>query len=512
MQQENFVPTTNSVMDIYAESKIPGQIKRYRDLFQEFKTIYGFDPEFVARSPGRVNIIGEHIDYAGFPVLPMAVDRDCLIAVATTKLDSKVRLANVNPKFTRAEFSFVDKERIVDIDDTVHEWTNYFKAGYKGMLESLKLDAPVGMFCLMDGSVPSGAGMSSSSALVCTSSIATMIANKKCLSKNDIVQIAIASERYVGTNGGGMDQTASIMSHADAATFIEFHPKFITTPVHFPATLPAISFVVANTMVVADKVVSAPVCYNLRVVETKVAAMILANKLGLLSERPQTLKEVMDLFFAGSEEPKYATVTERWIFRLGRMLELVEQFITQHDGYSLAEMAEAAGLSEDEIHARFMSKYPVRADVFHIYARAIHVYSEALRVVQFRDVCERNQDTVEDSQVVLHQLGRLMNESQVSCRDNYHCSCKELDDLTLICRKAGAYGSRLTGAGWGGCTVSMVPEDQEQEFIQRVKDEYFRPRFPDYTEEQLSNVIFSSRPSSGAFIYRKRTAINPYGG
>ncbi|KAK9762308.1 galactokinase [Basidiobolus ranarum] len=512
MSQDNFIPTTKSIVDIYAETKIPTQIKRYRELLQKFKSIYGFEAEFIARSPGRVNIIGEHIDYAGFPVLPMAVDRDCLIAVATTSLDSKVRVANVNPKFPTGEFTFIDRDRIVDIDDTIHEWTNYFRAGYKGMLESLKLEKPAGMFCLMDGSVPSGAGMSSSSAFVCTSSIATMVANKKNLSKNDIVQIAIASERYVGTNGGGMDQTASVMSHADAATFIEFHPKFHTTPIHFPKTIPAISFVVANTMVTADKVVSAPVCYNLRVVETRVAALLLAKELNLLEEKPQTLKEVMDLYFTTNEEPSHTSVTERWINRLTKMLELVDQLIVRREGYTLSEMAKAVGLSENELHARFMSKYPIRTDIFHIYTRAVHVYSEALRVVKFRDVCESNQGTIEDSQHVLNQLGELMNESQTSCRDYYHCSCKELDELTLICRKAGAFGSRLTGAGWGGCTVSMVPEDQEHNFIETVKNEYFRPKFPDFTEEQLNDVIFSSRPSSGAFIYKKYSAVNPFGG
>ncbi|KAK9686744.1 galactokinase [Basidiobolus ranarum] len=261
---QDCVPVAHSIADIYAQTRVEHEVTRYRSLIDSFKATYGFEPEFVARSPGRVNIIGEHIDYAGFPVLPMAVDRDCLIAVATTSQDSKVRIANANPKFSPREFTFVDKETIIDIDDTIHEWTNYFKAGYKGMLETLKLDKPKGMFCLMDGSVPSGAGMSSSSAFVCTSSIATMMANEQNLSKNDIVQIAIASERYVGTNGGGMDQTASVMSNADSATFIEFQPKFRTTAVKFPITKPAISFVVANTLVTADKVVSGPVCYNLQ--------------------------------------------------------------------------------------------------------------------------------------------------------------------------------------------------------------------------------------------------------
>lgn len=57
-------------------------------------------------------------------------------------------------------------------------------------------------------------------------------------------------------------------------------------------------------------------------------------------------------------------------------------------------------------------------------------------------------------------LGALMNESQTSCRELYKCSCEELDAIVSLALKNGAYGSRLTGAGWGGCTVSLVHESK----------------------------------------------------
>lgn len=89
-----------------------------------------------------------------------------------------------------------------------------------------------------------------------------------------------------------------------------------------------------------------------------------------------------------------------------------------------------------------------------------------------------------------------MNESQASCAQLFQCSCAELDELTRLAREAGAYGSRLTGAGWGGCTVSLVPEDQVEAFIQTI-GQTFRPH-NNLTAEQLHEVIFATKPSEGA--------------
>lgn len=96
-----------------------------------------------------------------------------------------------------------------------------------------------------------------------------------------------------------------------------------------------------------------------------------------------------------------------------------------------------------DIDSSAQSSHVVEATHFQLYRRAKHVLSEALRVLQFRDICLANSGSVSDA--VLWELGELMNESQTSCALDYECSCPELDRLTRICRDAGAYGSRLTG-------------------------------------------------------------------
>ncbi|KAK6996516.1 GHMP kinase, partial [Favolaschia claudopus] len=133
-----------------------------------------------------------------------------------------------------------------------------------------------------------------------------------------------------------------------------------------------------------------------------------------------------------------------------------------------------------------------------LYKRAKHVYSEALRVLQFRKLCldTAASSSSSSSADVLAQLGQLMNDSQASCAADFQCSCPELDQLTGIAREAGALGSRLTGAGWGGCTVSLIPEAQVDAFIKKVAETY--PPYKGLQGEALSEVIFATRPSVGA--------------
>ena len=108
------------------------QAKRYKDLKAVFVAKYGCEPDFYARSPGRVNLIGEHIDYSGYSVLPMAIERDTVMAVKSLiKEPAFVELVNINSKYPARRFEH-EKEGHVTIDASQHEWSNYFKCGYKG--------------------------------------------------------------------------------------------------------------------------------------------------------------------------------------------------------------------------------------------------------------------------------------------------------------------------------------------------------------------------------------------
>ncbi|KAJ2798126.1 galactokinase [Coemansia guatemalensis] len=504
------VPTATELSSIYSLN-VDAQSQRYARLASAFDCIYGSKPDFVARAPGRVNIIGEHIDYCGLPVFPMAIAPDTLIAVRANGTD-RIHLANVNSqKYPAREFNSAGD--VFEIDSTVHEWSNYFKCGYRGLFEHLGRKKGMGFDALLDGAVPAGGGLSSSAAFVCATQLAVQRVNAIDLPQTELASVAASAERYVGVNSGGMDQTASIMGRQGSALFIEFDPVLKATAVKLPKSDPVLAFVIANTLVVSDKYVTGPVCYNIRVVETRIGALILAKNLGI-GDRPAcrdvdplTFKTVMDEFFSvkdrgdgnSDNDNSEAEGVETWIKRLNTMLKEVQRaFGTRPEGYTREEMAAALDMTPAELStAVHEDQFPVRADRFKLLQRAQHAFSEALRVVRFRQICESG-DTSTD---YFQALGELMNQSQDSCRDLFECSCAELDELCQIARRAGAYGSRLTGAGWGGCTVHLVPASNVDDVKDALKQEYYSKRFPELSAEELECAVFATVPGCGACYY-----------
>ncbi|KAG5337498.1 hypothetical protein C0989_009496 [Termitomyces sp. Mn162] len=475
----------------------------------------------------------EHIDYALFGVLPAAIERDILIACAprpvppssVTKMAQQtpgiVVAENLQTKYTRQSFCPARKPSLsqeigedkvhvegweLDINTKELRWESYVKAGYYGVLNkyfppSDFSGSPVPVDLLFTGTVPAGSGLSSSAAMVVASTLAFLAVNGKLdnqsstsLTKGDLVRIAVENEKRVGVNSGGMDQAASVISDASSALYISFFPKLEATPVSLPS---GSIFVCANSLVVSDKAVTAKRNYNLRVVETLAGARILARTLGIsVGEKERiTFREVIGRLLGEQQEQELAIdALQRGLERMGQEVEVLRPKGVPDDGQlgvTMQEMVVMSGLSEEAFHDVYLSWVEVEATHFQLYKRAKHVYAEALRVLQFRQTCLEATDTA-----ALERLGRLMNESQTSCAELYQCSCPELDELTQLARKAGAYGSRLTGAGWGGCTVSLVAEDKVVSFIDQIKNSY--APYKGLEGEALNEVIFATKPSSGA--------------
>jgi galactokinase len=302
-----------------------------------------------------------------------------------------------------------------------------------------------------------------------------------------------------------MDQAASVFSLRGTALYVSFKPSLKCENIEFPQTDPELTFVTAQSFVAADKHVTAPVCYNLRVVECTLAAVFLAKAFGLKKDLPQdssplgvSLRGFHDTYFEEKESvPDNTTVSvAEFETQLTKLIQHTENYLPQEEGYSRGDICALLGISEDELNERYMSKFPVRAEKFMLRQRALHVFTEALRVIKFRSLLSSPPPNL------LEQLGDLMNTTQISCRELYDCSCPELDELCDLARAAGAAGSRLTGAGWGGCSVHLVPKDKVDAVKQAWEDKYYRKRWPDMSAEKLSQAVVVSRPGSGSVLVK----------
>ncbi|MCK6554500.1 galactokinase [Candidatus Binatia bacterium] len=420
----------------------------------------------VVRAPGRVNLLGEHTDYNGLPVLPMAIDRSVLVAVAP-RSDTTVRLFNTASRFAAHRYKLAETIS----PDPPGDWANYSKAAAQGLMRAYGECLRVGADLLVDGTIPSGAGLSSSSALVVANALALLAANGAEIPYAALAELLPVAERYVGTLSGGMDQATSLLAQADHALRIDFFPLRVR-PVPLP---PGYSVIVCHSLVEAEKSGAARDAYNLRVIEGRLACQVLNRSLG--ASAPHGLQTLGNLATLRPRRPLI-----EWLANLTAVIP--------DRPLSLAEIAAAVGTTPERL--RTACEVPLAiGDTFALVRRTRHVLSEADRVELAEESLARG-DAV--------NFGRLMDASHTSCRDDYEISCPALEDLVGLARDAGALGARLTGAGFGGCTVNLVRDADVPAFLTRIDRAFYAPRLP--PGESVGNYRFIFRPRQGAEVWR----------
>lgn len=436
---------------------------------------FGSSSVRIARAPGRVNVIGEHTDYNGLPVLPTAIDREIAIAFAPND-SQEVTLTNVDQAFGTRVFSISGEIEKSPAGD----WGNYTKAAAQALWnwaaehspESLPLK---GFRGCVGGTIPPGSGLSSSSAMVVAAAFAVVDANQLKIGREELAALLARGERYVGTEGGGMDQAASILSRPGCVLKIDFSP-LIAMPVPLPDDC---MFVIANSMVVAAKSGAARQAYNSRVVECRLGVQMLkalARDSHPDVENASLLGDVM------------RTVPE-W---RGMLDELPETSLTLSQVVSFCK-TDKAELRERCLRLRDGSFFDEPADGFAVKKRVRHVLTEAERVDLAASAMREGR---------LADLGRHMDASHESCARDYEISCPELDALVDAMRQNGALGARLTGAGFGGCAVAAVEKPGAAALLEGVRRDYYGGYLASkgINVPDIDSAAFECVPTGGAGI------------
>jgi N-acetylgalactosamine kinase len=418
------------------------------------------------RAPGRVNLIGEHTDYSGLPVLPVAIDRSTIV-VAVANATGEIEVSNADPAWLSRHFGI--ERRIPPYAGG--DWANYLKAAIQGVIDHFPARQLRGMSIVVGSTVPPASGLSSSSALTVSTTLAFMAINELTLDPIDTATMVAHGERYVGTHGGAMDQSVSILGRRDHALFIEFDPIRVRA-VKMPANA---ALVVADSREIADKSGKVRTEYNRRVVECALAARILGRALNL-----DGVKILGDVVRALPE----------W-----NAADLVEKLAAASPPRLSPDLKDAAKIlrvAQPALEAELLGHGSLRIVLdlnrpLEILKRARHVLSETERVIHAANVLEAGR---------LDEMGKLTNASHQSLADDFDCSTAGLDALVECARQGGALGARLTGAGFGGSIVALCDVANADAVIESIDRGYYAKYYPGASREGWRAVLHAGPGAS----------------
>ena len=379
---------------------------------EAFYKKFGAYPAFIARAPGRVNLLGEHVDYNDGFVLPAAIDRATYVAFSAADSDqSTLEAVDFGETVVFSQQSLAT--RIQPDGQPLPDWASY-PAGMIWALSEAGLSVPA-MQAVFSSDVPRGSGLSSSASVEMAFGVAWQQLGGWKLSAMELARIGQRAEnKYVGVNCGVMDQFASACGETDRLLYLDCRTlQWQTVPLST-----AVSIVVADTTI-RRKLTSGE--YNKRREACEEAVRILKDDLpGITALRDVSVQAFNRL--------------------ANKLPELVEK-------------------------------------------RARHIVEEIERSQQAIPLLE---------QANFARFGQLMNACHASLRDLYEVSCPELDIMARLAQSIpGCYGARLTGAGFGGCTVNLVIREQAEAFSETLSTQY-------EAESGLHPEIYICRASAGA--------------
>lgn len=227
-------------------------MNEHEDPVALFDKCYGAEPApSVVSVPGRVNLIGEHIDYHNLPVLPMAIRRSVRVAYRV-RVDGQIHAAS--DLYGNRSFEWTANLT----PSAAGDWVNYVKAAAQAVDGKWKLAS--GIDAAVASDLPPAAGLSSSSAVLVAFTLALLRANGVEASFEELMEVLPEGEYFVGTRGGGMDHAAVLAGRAGHALLIHFSPVSVT-PVPIPKNW---AFLVAHSLSVAEKSGAVRAEYNSR--------------------------------------------------------------------------------------------------------------------------------------------------------------------------------------------------------------------------------------------------------
>eukprot|EP00531_Pseudo-nitzschia_arenysensis_P003784 CAMPEP_0116144138 /NCGR_PEP_ID=MMETSP0329-20121206/15832_1 /TAXON_ID=697910 /ORGANISM="Pseudo-nitzschia arenysensis, Strain B593" /LENGTH=509 /DNA_ID=CAMNT_0003639521 /DNA_START=18 /DNA_END=1547 /DNA_ORIENTATION=- len=393
----------------------------------------------IAVAPGRVNLIGEHTDYTGGYVLPFAIDYSTVVyGKGTVKLGAsedgarkaKIRFASALSPDSFESFEITESSTPPETPT----WATYIVGTVFQYLQDLPEGSELGLDFCITGDVPLGSGLSSSASLE--------------------VAVGRFVEAVLGEHAFSAEAEGFSPAKSRALRCQKAENEWCQSPCGIMDQAIS-SAATAGCLVLID-------CRTLDFTPTNMA------KTSLSPEDP------MPVLVVANSNIKHSIGGGEYPIRVAQCKAATKALQKVNPDI---EMLRDATLEDVDSAKEFMNEVE--------YNRAKHVVTENDRTVRAREALEEGD---------WQEVGELMNGSHASMRDDYEVSCEEVDVLVEIAQEfPGVYGSRLTGGGFGGCTVTLVAEDRAEELMEHIKSEY-------KARTGIDCPCFVTRPARGAHL------------
>ena len=401
-----------------------------------FAARFGAAPRWLAAAPGRVNLIGEHTDYnAGFS-LPMAIDRYTVIAGGPA--------ASAARPVLRFHSAALDASSDVPLDQTPQAgeptWANYVRGVVAQFQRRGITPAALDAFAVSD--VPLGSGLSSSASLEVSTATLLEAAAGTTLDRLEKARMCRQAEHeYAHVPCGLMDQLTAVLGDEYGPLLVDFEAEEARL---VPLRDPAVTVLICNSNVPH------------------------ALHDGEYARRRAGCEEAVRVLNAWTE-PGPPAQSVAGGFGNPPRVPMLKIPSLRHATLEAVEAAKNALGSE-------------------VYRRARHIVTENARTVAAAAALANGE---------LSKFGALMYQSHQSLRDDFEVSCPELDALVEIAGEigeaGGVFGARMTGGGFGGCTVMLVRSDRVAPITETLAREYRR-------RQGRAVTTFVSRPGRGAHL------------
>jgi len=480
---------------------------QFQQAVDAFAARYGNTrPITLVRSPGRINLMGRHIDHQGGTVNVMAVNREIVVAAAARD-DDMVSLANsdeahFSPQVFRisdlvANLNWDDWQRVIDgprlarlLETARGDWANYVKASILRLQELFRDRRLRGADILVSGNIPMGAGLSSSSALVVAAAEIMCSFNKLPVNARRLVSLCGEGEWFVGTRGGAADHAAIKLSRRGCVTRVGFFPFRIEDSAPF---FDNHELVICNSGIYAGKSGEARNMFNGKVAAYHIGRVWIKMLRPDLASRIEHLRDVnrqnLGLTHAG-----FGDLLQQLPVRIKRAQvlaairqiaeperERIERLFQTHDapseGYAVRDVV-VFGLSEMARAQRCLSL--LKAGDSAGLGNLMRISHDGDRVVFAQNGKGRKSNPAEQ---IFNRWregdGRRPDLSEVP--GSYACSLPRMDRIVDAAAKVpGVKGAQLAGAGLGGCVMVLVESPHTHQLLDTLQEEgiaadVFRP-------------------------------------